>query len=71
MIVGCYSMHLYCEQEQCPANGALRGVYTPTEFSGRTRAECTREARRDGWLVNHKANKCWCKEHRPKRGSKS
>lgn len=37
MIVGCYSMDLYCENAH---------VYT-----GETWGECVRDARRDGWKI--------------------
>lgn len=51
MIVGCYSLDLYCARG--PNNGknaapTCKGL-NPGQFTGRTEAECKREARSKGW----------------------
>lgn len=66
MIVGCYSLDLYCEK-------AAAGVHShhphhvsgsPAQFTGETGGECRAQARKKGWhldLANGRAicHKCW------------
>jgi hypothetical protein len=47
MIVGCFSLHLYCDSE---SHVETHGYPTP-EYTGETRAECYRQARKDGWAI--------------------
>lgn len=48
MIVGCYSMDLYCDAENCPDRSHRIGsVYA--QLIGRYERECLREARKLGW----------------------
>lgn len=56
MIVGCYTLDLYCEnadpsaagyRTQCPH----RWGHFPTVFTGETEGECLRAARRSGWFI--------------------
>lgn len=57
MIVGTYTLHLYCDSglkqpyaderhERLPGHHG-----EPGEFTGNTRAECLRKARKAGWFV--------------------
>lgn len=51
--VGCYSLNLYCDSgkhPQCEPGGY--GSVGPAEFTGRTRTECVKYARRSGWLID-------------------
>jgi hypothetical protein len=45
MIVGCYSVDLYCDYENM--NHFWHSC--PPQFTGETEAECLRDARRCGW----------------------
>ena len=48
MIVGGYSMDLYCDKAGCN-NGHRGSNMGEVQYVGETRSECVREARRDGW----------------------
>lgn len=63
MIVGCYSIHLYCDNaENLHGTGDDEHDFHefPHEFTGETRGECMKEARRRGWLINLSADKALC-----------
>lgn len=48
MIVGCYTLDLYCDVEGCTYN--LRaGQLQPSQYTGVAGTECKRAARKDGW----------------------
>jgi hypothetical protein len=47
MIVGCYTLHLYCDRGEC-ADG---GTYTPEEFTAEHGSECRKQARKRGWII--------------------
>jgi hypothetical protein len=50
MIVGCYSMDLYCDKENCPVVADKDRYWSvQAQFTGRTERGCLREARQDGW----------------------
>ena len=59
MIVGCYDMHLYCRHESLPfvyvmdyepcPKGHHRNDEFPHQYSGKTEADCKRQARAEGW----------------------
>lgn len=73
MIVGCYTLDLYCRYWEDQPRGVSAFCNTNFDwnhkifqYTGRTRAECLREARKDGWLVNLKTRKCICPECREK-----
>jgi hypothetical protein len=58
-VVGCYSVHLYCqhprhheEQYAWPPNDAVSK--SPMEFAGRSETDCLREARKYGWWIGRK-----------------
>ena len=56
MIVGCYSMDLYCDREFCKADLGTHWSYT-----GQTEAECRRGARKAGWIF-HRSGRVTCPE---------
>lgn len=56
MIVGAYSLDLYCDNEKYKHPFG----YMPHQYVGETYAECVREARRDGWLISNDRQKCLC-----------
>jgi len=65
MIVGCYSLDLYCDNFDIAKNQAEdryghRYNDFPHQFTGFSRAECVRNARRRGWIVNISGNKAYC-----------
>ena len=47
MIVGGYTLDLYCDSEKCPV-GFKAGRWS---FTGPTKARCMREARKGGWKI--------------------
>ncbi len=55
LIVGCYSLHLYCENRPCKG-----GAFRPAEYTRRTETMCLREARRDGWKVDKRTGQSEC-----------
>ncbi len=63
MIVGCYSMDLYCENAEASSTVCRVGwgYHGPPVYTGRTEAECIRQARGDGWLItNDRPRKAYC-----------
>lgn len=62
MIVGCYSLDLYCDH-----NEAREFVCHnwPGQWAGRTRQDCLRQARQDGWVVqlDTDPHRCFCPKH--------
>ena len=73
MIVGCYSLDLYCDnfdlmKDQVEDSYGHRYDEFPHQFTGYSRPECVRNARHRGWIVNIPANKAYCpgcvKKHR-------
>lgn len=58
MIVGCYTLDLYCDND---VSDHCRNVFSET-YVGETFAECIREARSKGWIINPKKNKALCPE---------
>ena len=61
MIVGCYTLHLYCDD---PTHFARRNdrpwreSSLDAEFTGNTETDCKRQARAKGWKF--KADECTC-----------
>lgn len=56
MIVGCYSLHLYCDFDRHE-----KDTHTfPHEFTGRTEGECFKDARSKGWKIYPKDDKAKC-----------
>jgi hypothetical protein len=67
MIVGCYSLDLYCENAEKAGDmhGTGRdGIHDyqefPMTFTSDRRQECEREARSIGWMINNKTGICLC-----------
>jgi hypothetical protein len=54
MIVGCYSLHLYCDNED--AEHPYREF--PHTFTGELGRKCRQEARRAGWTI--RGTKAYC-----------
>lgn len=52
MIVGGYSLDLYCDNPQCCDN--------PAYFEGGTASECRKQARRAGWELDLAARTAIC-----------
>lgn len=67
MIVGCYSVDLYCDNEgNCPKSWSPE---TAT-YTGETEGECLRQARRHGWLITRAKHKGERKAYCPKCSNK-
>ncbi len=66
MIASGYTLDLYCDRVGLPIvlKGAAPGQHKYDEFPhvyfGETRAEVTREARKDGWRINWAKRTCVC-----------
>jgi len=59
MIVGCYTLELYCEvDEQRHFQDSF------AQYVGKNERECLRNARRDGWKVDKKKWQALCPKHR-------
>lgn len=71
MIVGGYVLDLYCDKREKHdvfdnntyylKQPNYNWIEIKHEFVGETYGECVKEARRCGWLVNRKKDKCLCK----------
>ncbi len=64
MIASGYSLHLYCSCESCRAEGWKRkynGGFA--EYSEPTKAQTLKAARRDGWRIDWKTQRCWAGGH--------
>jgi len=57
MIIGCYTLHLYCDVPKCTYNNK-GGSYIPDEFTGETGGECRNAARKAGWRLLADGNAC-------------
>ena len=83
MIVGSYSLHLYCDntkwhgdclhlhvvtENQKLTNEGYRGGFA--EYIGQTYGECVRYARKDGWVVAHDQSTAYCPRCKKRRGAK-
>ena len=64
MIVGCYSLDLYCDD---PRHLAWRDKHHPGSFGGHTFGQAVKEARAAGWLVNTRDGRAICPLHHPRR----
>lgn len=58
MIVGCYTLDLYCDEDGCPNDCARytsdgRGA-PPGQFTGETGGECRSQAKRAGWKLTRR-----------------
>lgn len=55
MVVGCYTMDLYCDY-----TGPCRWSDFPSQYTGRTESECLRGARLDGWRFHGRPKLARC-----------
>jgi hypothetical protein len=55
MIIGCYTLDLYCDAD---AEHAWRAF--PVQFSAETGEECRQQARRAGWKLTPKTGTAVC-----------
>lgn len=67
MIVECYSLELYCDNEEVGTNYVLerdprKHDYKefPHVFTGERRQDCERQARNIGWMINNRTGICLC-----------
>ena len=70
MMVACYTLDLYCDNENLVEVGVQWGMprfedanHTYDEggqwqYTGKTFAECARKARQDGWIISKKRQLC-------------
>ena len=56
MIVGCYTLDLYCRHqtskfdETHKLEGYINFIAFPAQYTGPTEADCKKQARRRGWV---------------------
>lgn len=62
MIVGCYTMHLYCDGPGPHGYGTM-----PLELTGRTEGECFAQSRKKGWKIDNHEHKAYCPKCKPKK----
>lgn len=55
VIVGGYSMDLYCDGKPCRKTAAIQN-----EFYGQTYTDCSRQAKRAGWRLNRRTGTAYC-----------
>jgi len=65
MQVGCYSLHLYCENYSV-ADGIHNYGEFPHEYAHEYGSRCRADARRDGWLLK-RDGRALCPKCNPKR----
>lgn len=56
MIVGCYTLALYCDNKE----GAHEYREFPHEFTNEFGTVCRANARRAGWKLDTKTGRAWC-----------
>ena len=66
MIVGCYSLDLYCDNEKVHKDEypGMKSI----ELQGRSRESCLRQARQVGWKINIQKWTCYCPQCKRKEG---
>lgn len=57
MIVGCYTLDLYCENQDDPRH---KWNAFPVQITGETFNGCAWKARKAGWMINRKTGICLC-----------
>jgi hypothetical protein len=60
MIVGCYTLDLYCDCPECQIQETF-----PQQFVGKTFQACVREAREKGWRISTNAMTAYCPQCAP------
>lgn len=62
MIVGCYSLDLYCDTgHRKDGTTEEYNLADPGQFTGQTEGDCKRDARRAGWLFRRDGT-VYCRE---------
>jgi hypothetical protein len=62
--IGCYSMMLYCDSKESHKYREM-----PAEFTGRSREDCLKQARKIGWKISRTSYNedgtlfCLCPKH--------
>ena len=65
MIVGCYSMDLYCDCKLClDARANDPYLWRPAQFCGYSQADTVRQARKAGWKFSSDWMYCFAPGHR-------
>jgi len=59
VIVGGYTLDLYCDVEGCRAPGGA-GMPEQAAFFAETGSQCRQYARNNGWVLDLKAGTCRC-----------
>lgn len=63
-VIGCYTLDLYCDTGGDPYGGTCPqhrpGVQRLVQFTGRTEADCLKQARRRGWTFKAGATLAIC-----------
>lgn len=70
MLVGCYTLHLYCDIRGCSKNSDT-GYHCPAQYTGETMTECVKAAIADGWRIDRRSGSVrgashFCKAHNRK-----
>ena len=53
MIVGCYTLDLYCDtRKRCEHSDFTGLLHIPNQYTGRTFTECRKHALIDGWIFH-------------------
>lgn len=68
MIVGAYTLHLYCDNQPrggasvdvCKAPAGSLWRRSPGEYTGESRTAAVAEAKRDGWRFTPWSTACFC-----------
>jgi len=66
VIVGCYTLDLYCDHphdQEIDNNQEHYGDHL-AQFTGRTETGCIQRARAAGWSINKSADRVMCPRHR-------
>jgi hypothetical protein len=67
MIVGCYSLDLYCDAERAYPDGIHEFREFPHTFTAELGSVCRKRARKSGWKLDLKNFEAYCpKCNRPK-----
>ena len=61
MIVGCYVLHLYCDTCE-RVHYTPEGASSKHEFTGDSKQEAYRSARKRGWRISEQVQKAMCPE---------
>lgn len=65
MIVGCYTLDLYCDNVEagtCKRDKELRWPLFPDNFTDERDSTCRKKAREFGWRINEKTGIAICPE---------